>query len=195
MPQRHPKFVLRGAVRRPVSVRRQPGHDHHRHIGAAQQRRHRQQHVGHAAAGAPRPARTQPHRPVRASKLPRPGPPPTRQHTTTRRATQLTRCQPALDLIDIRLYGDHCASKRNRRPSRKTPPETCREGRRLQRRDHHAAPTPQAPTQLRSVGELLTVNAGSQPPDAQPECLRTHCEHPHSRCARSDATQTPLPEM
>ena len=96
-----------------------------------------------------------------------------RQHTTTRRATQLTRCQPALDLIDIRLYGDHCASKRNRRPSRKTPPETCREGRRLQRRDHRAAPTPQAPTQVRPVGEPLTVNAGSQPPGAQPECLRT----------------------
>ena len=74
--------------------------------------RHRQQHMRHPAPGAPRPARTQLHRPVRAAQLPRPGPSPARQHTAARRAPQLTRRQPALDSIDICLYGDHCASKR-----------------------------------------------------------------------------------
>ncbi len=108
-----------------------------------------------------------------------------RQHTTTRRATQLTRCQPALDLIDIRLYGDHCASKRNRRPSRKTPPQTCREHRRLQRRDHRAAPTPQAPPRYdpsasRSPSTpdhnplVLNLNASEQRSSAG--CSRTCCQ-------------------
>src|SRR5258705_9794913 len=65
------------------------------------------------AARAPRPARTQLHRSIRAAHLPRPRPPPAPQHgTAARRAPQLTRRQPALDSIKIGLYGDHCASKR-----------------------------------------------------------------------------------
>ena len=81
-----------------------PRDDHRGHIGAAQQRRHGQQHVRDPTAGTPRPARTQPHRPVCTSKLSRPGPPPARQHAAACRAAQLARRQPALDSIDIRLY-------------------------------------------------------------------------------------------
>jgi len=48
-----------------------------------------------------------------------------------------------------------------------------REGRRLQRRDHRAAPAPQAPNPPRPQDELLVVNAGWLPTGAQPECPRT----------------------
>ncbi|EUA42913.1 hypothetical protein I552_7654 [Mycobacterium xenopi 3993] len=51
------------------------------------------------------------HRPIRPRNCrcrARPDPP---AHPT-RRAAQFTGRQPALDLIDICFYGDHCASKR-----------------------------------------------------------------------------------
>jgi hypothetical protein len=93
-------------------LRRQRRHDHRRGVGAAQQRGHRQQHMRHPAPGASRPTRAQLHRPVRAAQLPRPSPSPARQHAPAWRTGQLTGRQPALDLIDICFYGDHCASER-----------------------------------------------------------------------------------
>lgn len=46
-------------------------------------------------------------------------------------------------------------------------------GRRLQRRDHRAAPAPQRPNAPTPADSLLTVSAGPLPPGAQPECPRT----------------------
>jgi hypothetical protein len=89
------------------------------------------QHMCHPAAGTPRPARTQLHRSIRAAHLPRPRPPPPRQHIAARRAPQLTCRQPALDSIKIGLYGDHCASKREQTALPPLRPKRQREGRRL----------------------------------------------------------------
>jgi hypothetical protein len=49
---------------------------------------------------------------VRTTELSRPAPPPARRHAAARRAATLARGLPALDSIDIRLYRDHNASKR-----------------------------------------------------------------------------------
>jgi putative RNA 2'-phosphotransferase len=54
-------------------------------------------------------------------RLSRPGPPPARQHAAACRAAQLARRQPPLDRIDIHLYRDHCASKRERTALPQTP--------------------------------------------------------------------------
>ena len=136
---------------------------------------HRQQPHRHPAAVASRPARAQPHRPVQAPQLPRPRQPPARKnHAAARRTAQLARREPALDRADIRLYRDHCASKRERTapiPARSrqrtggaiayndvitVPPRHQRAKRRHHRGrvGHHAVP--------------------DRSPGAQPKCPRTH---------------------
>ena len=140
----------------------------------------------HPAAGAPRPARTQPHRPIRAAHLPRPRPPPARQHgAAARRAPQLTRRQPALDSIKIGLYGDHCASKREQTALPQTPakettggPSPTNDLITVPPRHHKQQP---APT---DQDQLLSPSAGTLPPRGHPECLRTptppsHCPDGH----------------
>ena len=126
--------------------RSQRRHDHRRRIGTAQQRAHRQQHMGHPAAGTPRPARPQLPRPIRAAHQPRPSPTPTRQHllqvghsnppaasrrsTTSGSASTVTTAPPSA----------------NRRPSRSPGQRDNARAVAYQRPDHRAAPTPQTAT-------------------------------------------------
>jgi serine/threonine protein kinase len=79
------------------------------------------------------------------------------------------RRQPALDRIDIHLYRDHCASKREQTALPQTPARDT--GRAVAYNDVITVPPRhhKDQTQIRPADQLVTVSAGSLPPDAQPE--------------------------
>jgi hypothetical protein len=64
-------------------LRRQRRADHRGSVRPPDQQQHRQQHMGHPAARAPRPARHHPHHPSRSAHRPSPRPALTGQHTRT----------------------------------------------------------------------------------------------------------------
>ena len=90
------------------------------------------------------------------------------------RAAQLTGRQPALDLIDICFYGDHCASEREQTA---LPQHSGQEttGGPSPTNDLITVPPRhhEQQTGIQQADTLLTVSAGPLPPRAHPECPRT----------------------
>jgi hypothetical protein len=135
--------------------------DHLDSVRAAQQARHRQQHMPHQTHRAPRPARSQ--HPDTAH-FPLPGMAPRRERARAARARQLTCTQPPLDLDRVRTYHDHGASTSTKqRPS--LPAKESEEGRCASRTWSHCRRTPTRSRPEAAPVIIIALGVATPPPD------------------------------
>jgi hypothetical protein len=136
--RRHPQPPPDPAVTGPAGPSRHRRADHVSGIPAAQQHRHRQQHMRDQAPRTPRATRAKPLRDAMHPAGTRPPPRPQRLPAPRTRNTALS--QPRLDQDRVSLYRHQRCLRASARPSRRRPPRHRREGRcRVRRRDSSGA--------------------------------------------------------